>query len=88
MVLSLRDAGYQVNRKRVQRLMKVLGLAGMLPGPHTSKPHPTHKIYPYLLRGVAITRPDQVWSADITYIRLAHGFAYLVAIMVWYSRGV
>jgi putative transposase len=88
MVLSLRDAGYQVNRKRVQRLMKVLGLAGMLPGPHTSKPHPTHKIYPYLLRGVAITRPDQVWSADITYIRLAHGFAYLVAIMDWYSRRV
>jgi putative transposase len=84
MVLSLRDAGYQVNRKRVQRLMKVLGLAGMLPGPHTSKPHPTHKIYPYLLRGVAITRPDQVWSADITYIRLARGFAYLVAIMDWY----
>ncbi len=68
--------------------MKVLGLAGMLPGPHTSKPHPTHKIYPYLLRGVAITRPDQVWSADITYIRLAHGFAYLVAIMDWYSRRV
>jgi putative transposase len=88
MVLSLRDAGYQVNRKRVQRLMKVLGLAGMLPGPHTSKPHPTHKIYPYLLRGVAITRPDQVWSADITYIRLARGFAYLVAIMDWYSRRV
>jgi putative transposase len=88
MVLSLRDAGYQVNRKRVQRLMKVLGLAGMLPGPHTSKPHPTHKVYPYLLRGVAITQPDQVWSADITYIRLAHGFAYLVAIMDWYSRRV
>jgi hypothetical protein len=87
MVLSLRDAGYQVNRKRVQRLMKVLGLAGMLPGPHTSNPHPTHKVYPYLLRGVAITRPDQVWSADITYIRLAHGFAYLVAIMDWYSVG-
>jgi putative transposase len=88
MVLSLRDAGYQVNRKRVQRLMKVLGLAGMLPGPHTSNPHPTHKVYPYLLRGVVITQPDQVWSADITYIRLAHGFAYLVAIMDWYSRRV
>jgi putative transposase len=59
MVVSLSDAGYQVNRKRVQRLMKVLGLAGMLPGPHTSTPHPTHRVYPYLLRGVAIisTRP-------------------------------
>jgi hypothetical protein len=88
MVLSLRDAGYQVNRKRVQCLMKVLRLAGMLPGPHTSTPHPTHRVYPYLLRGVTITRPDQVWSADITSLRLAYGFTYLMAIMDWYSRRV
>jgi putative transposase len=88
MVVSLRARGYPVNRKRVQRLMGVLGLAGMAPGPHTSKPHPEHIVYPYLLRGVSITRPDQVWSTDITYVRLAHGFAYLVAIIDWYSRRV
>lgn len=88
MVLSLRTQGYDVNRKRVQRLMRVLGLAGMAPGPHTSKAHPEHTIYPYLLRGTTITRPDQVWSTDITYVRLAHGFAYLVAIIDWYSRRV
>jgi putative transposase len=81
MVISLQKQGYTVNRKHVQRLMRVLGLAGMAPGPATSTPHPEHKIYPYLLRGVAVTRPNQVWSTDITYIRLAHGFAYLVAII-------
>ena len=88
MVVSLRAQGYAVNRKRVQRLMRVLGLAGMAPGPHTSTAHPEHKVYPYLLRGMAITRVDQVWSTDITYVRLAHGFAYLVAIIDWYSRRV
>jgi putative transposase len=88
MVVYLGEQGHTVNRKRVQRLMRVLGLAGMAPGPATSKPHPAHKVYPYLLRGVAITRPNQVWSTDITYIRLAHGFAYLVAVMDWYSRRV
>jgi len=67
MVVYLREQGYAVNRKRVQRLMRVLGLAGMAPGPATSRPHPEHKVYPYLLRGVQIVRPDQVWSADITY---------------------
>ena len=77
-----------VNRKRVQRLMRILGLAGMAPGPNTSRPHPQHKIYPYLLRGVSVTRPNQVWSSDITYIRLAHGFAYLAAVIDWYSRKV
>jgi putative transposase len=65
-----------------------MGLAGMAPGPATSKPHPQHKVYPYLLRGVAVTRPNQVWSTDVTYIRLARGFAYLVAIIDWYSRCV
>ena len=68
--------------------MRVLGLAGMAPGPNTSRPHPEHKIYPYLLRGVAVVRPNQVWSTDITYIRLEHGFAYLVAVIDWYARRV
>ena len=88
MVLYLQTQGHAVNRKRVQRLMRVLGLAGMAPGPNTSRPHPEHKIYPYLLRGVAVVRPNQVWSTDITYIRLEHGFAYLVAIIDWYARRV
>jgi len=80
--------GHPVNRKRVQRLMQTLGLVGMAPGPHTSKPHPQHKIYPYLLRGVDISRPNEVWSTDITYIRLPRGFVYLVAIIDWYSRKI
>ena len=88
MKLFLKDCGYTVNRKRVQRLMQQLGLAGMAPGPTTSKPHPQHTVYPYLLRGVDIIRPNQVWSADITYIRLPRGFVYLVAIIDWYSRKV
>ena len=88
MVVYLKEQGHAVNRKRVQRLMRVLGLAGMAPGPATSRPHPEHKIYPYLLRGVAVVRPNQVWSTDITYIRLEHGFAYLVAIIDWYARRV
>lgn len=88
MTRELRDMGYQVNRKRVQRLMRKLGLVAMVPGPNTSKAHPEHKVYPYLLRGLQIDRPNQVWSTDITYIRLAHGFVYLVAIIDWYSRKV
>ncbi len=84
----LRGLGYKINRKRVQRLMGVLGLAGMAPGPNTSRPHPQHKVYPYLLRGMVVTRPNQVWSTDITYIRLARGFVYLVAVIDWYSRKV
>ena len=73
MAVFLRGRGHCVNRKRVQRLMREMGLAGMAPGPSTSKPHPRHKVYPYLLRGVAVTRPNQVWSTDLTYIRLARG---------------
>ena len=88
MVLFLAAAGHTVNRKRVQRLMRLLGLTGMAPGPNTSCPHPEHPVYPYLLRGVAVVRPNQVWSTDITYIRLARGFAYLVAVIDWYSRRV
>ena len=88
MVVFLKVAGHTVNRKRVQRLMQKMGLAGMAPGPNTSRQHPEHKVYPYLLRGVAVVRPNQVWSTDITYIRLARGFVYLVAIIDWYSRRV
>jgi len=88
MVVFLRGLGYVVNRKHVQRLMREMGLAGMAPGPATSNKQPAHKVYPYLLRGVAVTRPNQVWSTDVTYIRLARGFAYLVAIIDWYSRKV
>jgi putative transposase len=87
MKLFLTECGYIINRKRVQRLMQQLGLVGMAPGPNTSKPHPQHKIYPYL-RGVDIIRPNQVWSTDITYIRLPRGFVYLVAVIDWYSRKV
>jgi len=88
MVVFLKRAGHTVNRKRVRRLMKQMGLAGMAPGPNTSRAHPEHKVYPYLLRGVDVVRPNQVWSTDITYIRLPHGFVYLVAIIDWYSRRV
>ena len=84
----LNDLGYKVNRKRVQRLMKLMGIQSVAPGPNTSKPAPQHKIYPYLLRGVEVTRANQVWCTDITYIRLKGGFVYLVAIMDWYSRKV
>jgi putative transposase len=83
-----RDRGWVVNRKRVQRLMQQLGLAGMAPSPHTRQPHPEHAVYPYLLRGMAIIRPNQAWSTDITYIRLAQGWGYLVAIIDGYSRKV
>ena len=75
-----------MNRKRVQRLMRLMGLESVAPKPNTSKPNEEHPVYPYLLRGVKIDRPNQVWAADITYIPLAHGFAYLVAIMDWASQ--
>ena len=88
MTVWLRVQGHAVNRKRVQRLMRILGLIAMAPGPNTSKKHPEHTVYPYLLRGLRVVRPNQVWSTDITYIRLAHGFVYLVAIIDWYSRKV
>jgi putative transposase len=84
----LREQGHEVNRKRVQRLMRVMGLEGLVPRPSTSRPHPEHKVYPYLLRGVDVTRANQVWAADITYLPMARGFAYLVAIIDWYSRAV
>jgi putative transposase len=85
---ELRGKGYRANRKRVQRLMRVMGLESVAPKPNTSRPNEEHPVYPYLLRGLKIDRPNQVWAADITYIPLAHGFAYLVAIMDWDSRRV
>ncbi len=88
MVVYLAMQGQRINRKCVQRLMRSMGLQAMTPSPNTSKPKPEHKVYPYLLRGVSIVRPNQVWSSDITYIRLAHGFAYLTVVLDWYSRCV
>ena len=85
---SLRIKGHQVNRKRIRRLMRKVGLEAIYPKKNLSKAHPEHKKYPYLLKDVVIDPPDQVWSADITYIRLQHGFVYLVAIMDWHSRYV
>jgi len=81
----LRQRGWVVNRKRVQRLMPRLGLAGRVPGPHTRRPHPEHRVYPSLLRGVAITQPHQAWSTAITDLRLARGWGYRVAMIDWYS---
>ena len=75
----------RVNHKRVRRLLRKMGLMAIYPKPNLSKAAPGHKIYPYLLRGLAITRPNHVWSADITYIRLTHGFVYLVAVIDWFS---
>lgn len=88
MVVFLREKDYRINRKRIQRLMRKMGIQGICPGPNTSRRRMEHIVYPYLLRGLSIERPNQVWSADITYIRLLHGFAYLIAIMDWYSRFV
>jgi len=88
MVAVLRRDGWTVNRKRVRRLMRLMGIEAIYQKPNTSRPHPDHKVYPYLLRGLAIDRPNQVWCADITYIPLAKGFVYLVAVMDWFSRRV
>lgn len=85
---ELKGDGQQVNRKRVQRLMRRMGLESVAPKPNTSKPAPEHAVYPYLLRRLRITRPNQVWASDITYIPMARGFAYLVAIIDWHSRRV
>jgi len=84
----LRDLGWTVGENRVARLMRVMGLQAVVPGPHTSRPAPEHKVYPYLLRDLTIGRPDQVWCADITYIPMQRGFLYLVAVMDWFSRYV
>ncbi len=84
----LNRQGHQVNRKRVRRLMRTMGIAAIYRRPRTSNPAPGHKAYPYLLGGLDVTRPNQVWAADITYIPMDRGFLYLVAIMDWYSRYV
>ena len=84
----LEDLGWVVNEKRVARLMRLMGLQAVLPGPHTSRPHPEHRIYPYLLRGLKINAPNEVWCTDITYLPMRHGFLYLVAVMDWFSRYV
>lgn len=88
MTAHLRRAGFEVNPKRVGRLMRKMGIAAIYPRPRTSVPNLEHKIYPYLLRGVLIERVNQVWSCDITYIRLTKGFIYLMAVMDWHSRFV
>jgi putative transposase len=88
MAVVLRDDGWVVNRKRTRRLMRLMGLEAIYQKPNTSRPHPNHKVYPYLLRGLIIDRPNQVWCADITYIPMAKGFVYLVAVMDWFSRRV
>ena len=80
--------GYKVGRKRVRRLMAMMGLAPIYQRPRTTVPHPEHRIYPYLLRDLVIDRPNQVWCADITYIPMRRGFLYLVAVMDWATRKV
>jgi putative transposase len=88
MTAWLRAEGYEVNQKRVRRLLRLMGLEALYPKPHLSRPSATDSVYPYLLKGVSIERVNQVWSTDITYIRLWQGFIYLMAIMDWYSRYV
>jgi putative transposase len=85
---QLKRQGMIVSRKRIQRLMRLMGIEAVYPKPNTSRPHPQHKVYPYLLRDLTINRPNQVWSSDITYIPMDRGFMYLVAIMDWHSRKV
>jgi putative transposase len=88
MAAVLRRESWLVNRKRVQRLMRAMGLEAIFQKPNTSQGHPAHEVYPYLLRGLTIARPNQVWCADITYIPMSKGFVYLVAVMDWFSRRV
>ncbi len=88
MVRRLRRDGVRAGRHRVRRLMRLMGLAAIYQAPRTSDPHPLHRVYPYLLKGLAINRPNQVWCADITYIPVSRGFLYLVAIMDWATRHV
>jgi putative transposase len=84
----LRTLGYGVNHKRVARLMRLMNLQAVVPGPHTSQPHPTHVVSPYLLRDLVVDRPNYVWCADITSVPMRRGFLYLVAVLDWYSRYV
>jgi len=84
----LEDRGHEVNRKRVQRLMRLMGITTLYPKRNLSRRNQAHRIYPYLLRGLPIERPNQVWAADVSYVPMAKGFLYLVAIIDWYSRKV
>ena len=84
----LRGEGVEIGRQRVARMMKRMGIEALYRRPNTSKPNPGHKIYPYLLRSVAVERPNQVWAMDITYVPMAHGFVYLAAVVDWFSRRV
>jgi len=86
MTAHLRRQGHEVNPKRIQRLMRLMGIEAIYPGPRTSKPAQNHKIYPYLLKNLTISQPDQVWCADITYVPMPQGYMYLVAVMDWFSR--
>ena len=88
MTLEAQKAGYAVNPKRIRRLMQVMGVQAIYPKPRTTIVNPEHRIYPYLLRGVKIERPNQVWSTDITYVPMTHGFMFLTAVIDWYSRYV
>jgi len=88
MTRHLRRLGYRLNRKHLQRLMRLMGIEAIYPKPKTSRPLPEHKVYPYLLRDMNIDHPNQVWAADITYIPMTRGFMFLVAVMDWYSRKV
>ena len=87
-VRELREVGWWISRKRCRRLMKMMGIEAQVPKPSLSEPAPGHKIYPYLLRGLEVDRPDQVWCTDITYIPMAKGHCYLIAIMDWHTRAV
>ena len=88
MTWHLRNEGHLVNEKRIRRLMRLMGLMPIYQKPNTSKAAKGHKVYPYLLRGLQVDRPNQVWAADITYIPMCRGFAYLVVVLDWYSRKV
>jgi putative transposase len=88
MAETLRRQGHPINRKRTRRLMRLMGLESLAPKPNLSRSHPEHRKYPYLLKGIDVTRANQAWATDITYIPLALGFVYLVAIIDWYSRAV
>jgi putative transposase len=88
MTVYLNRKGIVVNLKRIQRFIRLMGLESVAPKPNTSRQNKGHKIYPYLLKKISITEPDQAWCSDITYIRLAHGFVYLTAVMDWASRYV
>jgi putative transposase len=88
MARHFRRQGRKINRKRIQRLMRRMGIEAVYPKPHTSRPHPEHRIYPYLLRDLSVDHSNQVWAADITYVPMSRGFMYLLAVMDWHSRKI